>query len=104
MSEVWQQRYKAVPESADIVCTISQTQSRGCYQTRNQFKVEYVNNGMVENRRPDVLLFVNGMPLCVIELKNPSDAHATIHDAWEQINMYTVKSFPSCAISSRDTT
>ena len=64
MSEVWQQRYKAVLEGADIVCTISQTQSRGCYQTRNQFKVEYVNNGMVENRRPDVLLFRRPLRWC----------------------------------------
>lgn len=35
MSEAWQQRYRAVLEGADIVRTISQTQSRGCYQTRN---------------------------------------------------------------------
>lgn len=55
------------------------------FRAVNQFTVEYTNNGQVENRRPDVLLFVNGMPLCVIELKNPADAHATIHDAWEQI-------------------
>lgn len=51
----------------------------------NQFVVEYTNNGKKENRRPDVLLYVNGMPLCIIELKNPSDANATIYDAWEQI-------------------
>lgn len=64
------------------------------FRVVNQFKVEYVNNGMVENRRPDVLLFVNGMPLCVIELKNPSDAHATIHDAWEQINIRYWRDIP----------
>ncbi|HBC90835.1 MAG TPA: type I restriction endonuclease subunit R, partial [Lactococcus sp.] len=51
----------------------------------NQFEVEYVNNGKKETRRPDVLLYVNGMPLCIIELKNPSDANATVYDAWEQI-------------------
>ena len=39
------------------------------------------NNGQKETRRPDVILLVNGMPLCVIELKNPADAHATIFDA-----------------------
>ena len=32
-----------------------------------------------------IILFVNGIPLCVIELKNPADAHATIYDAWKQI-------------------
>ena len=51
----------------------------------NQFVVEYINNGEKKTRRPDVLLYVNGMPLCIIELKNPADANATIHDAWEQI-------------------
>ena len=56
------------------------------FRAVNQFTVEYTNNGQIENRRPDVLLFVNGMPLCVIELKNPADDRATIYDAWEQIN------------------
>lgn len=44
------------------------------------------NNGQTGNRRPDIILFVNGLPLCIIELKNPADANATIYDAWEQIN------------------
>lgn len=64
------------------------------FRAVNQFTVEYTNNGQVENRRPDILLFVNGMPLCVIELKNPADAHATIHDAWEQINIRYWRDIP----------
>ena len=55
------------------------------FRAVNQFAVEYVNNGQKETRRPDILLYVNGMPLCVIELKNPADANATVFDAWEQI-------------------
>lgn len=55
------------------------------FRVVNQFTVEYTNNGQKENRRPDILLFVNGMPLCIIELKNPADFNATIHDAYEQI-------------------
>lgn len=55
------------------------------FRAVNQFTVDYTNNGQTENRRPDILLFVNGLPLCIIELKNPADAHATIYDAWEQI-------------------
>lgn len=51
----------------------------------NQFVVEYTNNGEKTTRRPDVLLYVNGIPLCIIELKNPADSNATIYDAWEQI-------------------
>ena len=64
------------------------------FRVVNQFTVEYTNNGQKENRRPDVLLFVNGMPLCVIELKNPADAHATVYDAWEQITVRYWRDIP----------
>ena len=40
------------------------------------------------NRRLDIVLFVNGMPLGAIELKNPSDADATIWAAWQQLQTY----------------
>ena len=39
-------------------------------------------------RRPDIVLFVNGLPLGVIELKNPSDEDATIWTAWQQLQTY----------------
>ena len=64
------------------------------FRVVNQFTVEYMNNGQKENRRPDVLLFVNGMPLCVIELKNPGDANATVFNAWEQINIRYWRDIP----------
>ena len=67
---------------------------KNIFRVVNQFTVEYTNNGQKENRRPDVLLFVNGMPLCVIELKNPADANATIYDAWEQINIRYWRDIP----------
>ena len=38
--------------------------------------------------RPDVALFVNGLPLGVIELKNPTDEQATIKSAWNQLQTY----------------
>ncbi|MDW8310545.1 MAG: type I restriction endonuclease subunit R, partial [Verrucomicrobiales bacterium] len=50
----------------------------------NQFAV-------VENRhsrRPDIVLFVNGLPLAVIELKNAADERATIWDAFNQLQTY----------------
>jgi type I restriction enzyme R subunit len=40
------------------------------------------------------LLYVNGIPLCVTELKNPTDARATIYDAWEQINIRYWRDIP----------
>ena len=67
---------------------------KNIFRVVNQFTVEYTNNGQKENRRPDVLLYVNGMPLCVIELKNPADAHATVYDAWEQINIRYWRDIP----------
>ncbi len=50
----------------------------------NQFTV-------IENRRerrPDIVLFVNGLPLGVIELKNPADEDATVRAAWRQLQTY----------------
>lgn len=64
------------------------------FRVVNQLTIEYTNNGQKENRRPDVLLYVNGMPLCVIELKNPADANATVYDAWEQINIRYWRDIP----------
>lgn len=64
------------------------------FRVVNQLVVEYTNNGKKENRRPDVILYVNGMPLCIIELKNPADANATIYDAWEQINIRYWRDIP----------
>lgn len=64
------------------------------FRVVNQLTIEYTNNGQKENRRPDVLLYVNGMPLCIVELKNPADANATIEDAWEQINIRYWRDLP----------
>ncbi len=50
----------------------------------NQFTVLENNN----NRRPDIILFVNGLPLVVIELKNPADENATIWTAFNQLETY----------------
>ena len=50
----------------------------------NQFTVV----GGEHERRPDVVLFVNGLPLGLIELKNPADEKATVWTAWNQIQTY----------------
>ena len=41
-----------------------------------------------QTRRPDIVLFVNGLPLAVIELKNPADENATIWTAFHQLQTY----------------
>lgn len=50
----------------------------------NQFSVTGENN----TRRPDIVLFVNGIPVVVIELKNPADLEADIWDAHNQLQTY----------------
>jgi type I restriction enzyme R subunit len=50
----------------------------------NQFTV--VENNV--NKRPDIILFVNGLPLVVIELKNPADENATVRSAFRQFQTY----------------
>ncbi len=64
------------------------------FRVVNQFSVEYINNGQKEERRPDLILYINGIPLCIIELKNPAKANATIYDAWEQINIRYWRDIP----------
>ena len=58
------------------------------------------------NRRPDVMLFINGIPVCIIELKNPTKVNATTYDAWEQITIRYNRDIPSltkyCAIACID--
>jgi type I restriction enzyme R subunit len=40
------------------------------------------------NKRPDLILFVNGLPLVLIELKNAADENATLHTAFNQLQTY----------------
>jgi type I restriction enzyme R subunit len=50
----------------------------------NQFTVSEGQH----TRRPDVVLFLNGLPLAVIELKNPADENATVWSAFQQLQTY----------------
>ncbi len=50
----------------------------------NQFTV--IENN--QNKRPDLIIFVNGLPLVVIELKNAVDENATLHSAYQQLETY----------------
>ena len=50
----------------------------------NQYTVVENNN----NKRPDILLFINGIPMVIFELKNPADENATIRKAYDQLCTY----------------
>jgi type I restriction enzyme R subunit len=58
--------------------------SRNEYWAVNQFTVK----GPHHTRRPDIVLFVNGLPLVLLELKNPADQEASIWKAYDQIQTY----------------
>jgi len=58
--------------------------SRNEYWAVNQFSIK----GAHHTRRPDIILFVNGLPLVLIELKNPADEAADIWKAYDQLQTY----------------
>ena len=50
----------------------------------NQFTIK----GAKHTRRPDIILFINGLPLVILELKNPTDENADIWKAYDQLQTY----------------
>ena len=71
---------------------------RGAQATVIDYRNTAANNFLAVNqftvterdhtRRPDIVLFVNGLPIGVIELKNPTDEDADIWTAWRQLQTY----------------
>lgn len=60
------------------------------YKAVNQFEFnEY------HNRRPDIVLFINGIPISVFELKNPADETVSIADAYDQTHIRYAQDIPS---------
>ena len=58
--------------------------SNNQYHAVNQYTI--IQNNI--NKRPDIILYINGLPLVVIELKNPTDEKATLHTAYNQLQTY----------------
>ena len=50
----------------------------------NQFTVR----GPKSSKRPDIIIFINGLPIAVLELKNPADINTTIFDSYNQLQTY----------------
>lgn len=72
-------------ERGDIVWLVDFEQpSNNEFLVVNQFTV--IENNI--NKRPDLILFVNGLPLVVIELKNAADENTTIQSAFKQLETY----------------
>ena len=70
----------------DYLKLVDWTNSAG----QNEFLAinQYTLKGPKHTRRPDIILFINGLPLVVIELKNPADENADIWKAFEQLQTY----------------
>ncbi len=69
----------------DFVCLIDFSDvSANEWLAINQFSIK----GKKYTRRPDIILFVNGLPLVLMELKNPADENADIWKAFDQIETY----------------
>ena len=49
---------------------------------------QFTIKGPRHTRRPDIILFINGLPLVLVELKNPADLNADIWKAYDQIQTY----------------
>lgn len=60
-----------------------ENKARNDFLVVNQFTIEGI-----ENRRPDLIIFINGLPLVVIELKSASDENVGIENAYNQIQTY----------------
>lgn len=82
---------KSGQQRGDLVWLIDfNTPENNDFLVVNQFTI--IEDGI--NKRPDVILFVNGLPLVVMELKNAADENATIRSAFRQIETYKA-SIPS---------
>ena len=78
-------------ERTSIVYLIDyNTVSNNSFYVVNQFT--YIENG--NNRRPDVILFINGLPLVLMELKSPSKDEVNAENAYNQIRNY-IQDIPS---------
>lgn len=93
-------------EQSDIVRLLDYNDiENNTFYVVNQFT--FIENG--NNRRPDIILFVNGLPLVLMELKSPSKDEVSIENAYHQIRNY-MKDIPSifyynaiCVISDLST-
>lgn len=79
-------------EKFDIKFVDFDESEKNTFRAVNQLEVGYGINDDV--RIPDVLLYVNGIPLCIFELKNPTKEDATIADAYEQIHTRYLRDIP----------
>ncbi len=95
--------YKMISEGYDLVRDdISKTalhidyidfendNNKNIYKVVNQYTVEDIHN-----RRPDLLIFVNGIPVVIFEFKTAIEEDKTTYDAWKQIHIRYSRDIPN---------
>jgi type I restriction enzyme R subunit len=90
--------HRLLVEGITVEYGMSDGSIRGAQARAIDFDVPEINDWLAVNqftvsenkrtRRPDVALFVNGVPLALVELKNAADENATIWSAFEQFQTY----------------
>jgi len=86
----YQKDGETVGDFVRLVDWAEPARNEGRNEGRNEFWAvnQYTIKGQHHTRRPDIILFVNGLPLVLIELKNPADGNADIWKAYDQIQTY----------------
>ncbi len=67
-----------------------ETPENNIFKVVNQFTVRNI-----QERRPDMLIFINGIPVVIFEFKSAINENTTIYDAWKQINIRYNRDIPS---------
>lgn len=67
-----------------------ETPENNIFKVVTQFTVRNI-----QERRPDMLIFINGIPVVIFEFKSAINENTTIHDAWKQINIRYNRDIPS---------
>lgn len=83
-------RDDASKESLHIEYIDFETPENNIFKVINQFTVQNVRK-----RRPDMLLFINGIPVVIFEFKSAINENKTIFDAWKQINIRYNRDIPA---------
>ncbi|MFR5101958.1 MAG: type I restriction endonuclease, partial [Christensenellaceae bacterium] len=79
--------YKNGEERSDIVRLIDYAKPQNnSFIVANQWT--FIENS---NKRPDVILFINGLPLVLIELKSPSREDTDVSEAYRQLRNYMIE-------------
>lgn len=76
--------YKGEERNSIVYLVDYQNVKNNAFYVVNQFT--YIENG--NNRRPDIILFINGLPLVLMELKSPSNDEVSAENAYNQIRNY----------------